>query len=251
MPNYKITPALDQAIKYEVKRLVELRSTTVEQDFPLTRRQIIDATISQSLQAAFKTLTDAGAECLVTTRNMYARLAGEGFDRACLVQMWCGGQEMPYIHRAQVYQGDAVRAWKSAGTLTFDLGVLEEHTRAALVAWTNLALRERRVARGTQVLVNDFLEFTPTLAHLDQRWPDLKLVFGKMDAPWPERVRNLPTTRIKTMWRWPLWGAEHDWHEANREKMRVAGRVLTEAAVLDNGIERPAQEVQASVLDWA
>jgi hypothetical protein len=255
MSNYKITPSLQAGMLYHVKRLMELRSTTIEQDFPLTRKQIIEAAVPTALRAAFKTLTDAGADSLVTTRTLHARVEGEGFDRPCLVQMFCQ-QEMPYVHREQIYSSEARRAFKegagSKGTrLPFDLSVLDEGSKAALVLWTSSALGARRVARGTQKLIAEFLTFAPTLADLDQRWPDLKLVFAKMDQPWPQRIRDLPATRIKSAWKWPLWGAEHDWYQAYREKMQVAGRVLTEAVVMDNGVAMPEQKIKAQVIDWA
>jgi hypothetical protein len=252
MPNWKITDNLKWEVKREVTRLMELRVKAVYQDFPLSHNDIERATTPEWARRNLAELKKAGAESITRTDRINARLSGEGITRAALVGMH-SDKQLYYMYEAQAHWRYARDEFKKhdTGKLPFDLSVLDPETRAKLVTWVNTAVRERRICSGTENLAGVFLSsYCPTLAHMNARWPDLKVVFGKLDGNWPQRIRNLPMREL-SRWQWPeQYNSERDWFESNKLRLEAAGQVLAGALFLDRKVEYPKTSTSGIIDSW-
>jgi hypothetical protein len=265
MPNFELSETHKYDFRNACASLCSIRTETIEQDFPLSQKDIEQGMIPSEMRTMFNRLRDMGVESLRLTNSPAIFFGGEGIDRPAAVYI-TGIQRTWYAYEAQDSNSTAQGAIKS-GKLDkkyfFDNAVLQPEIYARLVRWVNAAVREHRQSLLTCTIVNQFINFGAhkTMGHVIARWPALTLVFDQMDRTgsrnsrsnhsWRDRINQLPKT--KDRWGWPVArytekSKEQLWYEKNQKLMAVCDEMLVGAATMT----RPTGGVgiKARVLDW-
>jgi hypothetical protein len=146
----------------------------------------------------------------------------------------------------------------------FNSHALDAETTAKLVAWTNEAVYERRLAKLVNATVVSFFTHTPklTMYHIMARWPGLKVVFPRTTGAWRggdmwERHSN-ETPRNLQRWGWPAYGPEADWRAKYQRRLELTEETLLSCVSLKlkEDTERVAstwrtpRKLIARVTDW-
>jgi hypothetical protein len=260
MANYKLTPSVSDYINRETNRLMNLHTDCIEQDFPVTRSELHDALVPPEAREPLRKLISLGISSVSTGTELYAVIEGEGIEVPVYVCIGVNGAGVPYFHGLQAtarYYVSNKRNFpeeKQRPQLSFYLDALSLDHREKMTKWINRSVFEHRRANAVRALVKEFVHnHCETLAHLDARWPDLKLLFAGQNfkhTVWADRIRNLPT-RIQTKWKWPEFGPHRDWYNDNQQRMQAAAQMIVGATLLDRATEKvAAPEVTANVRGW-
>jgi len=261
MANFKLTDNAKTEIRNEAFRLLQYPVTAAYRDFPLaTTSMVVDACIPQPARKYLAGLQAMNAE-LHMTREICAIVEETDEIPISVVLQINVPERIPYVWSVQshnVYAKEPFhkreRVPKAASRLPFDLDAMDEDTRAKFVKWINEATRQRRLAFEVRKLVATFLsDYCETTAHLLARWNGLKILFNKMNQPWPQRIRDVPRRGLHN---WG-WDKAHDnaigWWVENERRMQGAEALLAGASMMDTGrhpeVDFPTKPF-AQIITW-
>jgi hypothetical protein len=248
MSSYKLTPAIKESLNREAKRLVNLRVDAVQQyPFPLTREQVIDVTTPKELRECFRVLEKFGSEGMGKTATLCMIVPAGTVGAHGAVTTWPVMLEVtlvPSVYYAWAMQTQGYRSGivfdgylrgKPVIQLPFDTATLDRATLDNVVTWVNRAARERRIANTTIKLVGEFIEeYCNSTGELYRRWSGLRVLFDKLPAPWPERMRDVKGLRAgPSRWGWPGHGLAQEWYTENYRRMQGVEGVLVGAQTFD------------------
>jgi len=255
MANYPFSDRQTGWIKSHVQTLLTKRVELMELGFPLSKQQIIDATVPARWRNTFAEMRGAGIGSLNTTRELHAVV---DFGYPVLMKMYLGngrGDAVYYCFEQQMSMWNAksyLEAFPSishdAGSrLPFDLSTLNDEDTENLKAWVLKAGQERRFARLATKMVNEFFaQHCPSLYHMMARWPDLKLALIKLDGEWRSRIDEVPSRYKLRRWNWEI--SEEDWADKYQDAMDLTGEVLVSGEML--GTVNNTDPVPTTVEAW-
>jgi len=260
MANFKLTPSAKAEIVAEARRLLTYPVTASYRDFPLTTtEQVQEACIPLPARRNLTALQAMGAT-LHTTREIMAIVEETDEIHIPVLLQVNVPERVPYVWEVQshsVYAKEPFRkreaGHKQAQHLPFDLGALDQDTQEKFVKWVNEATRQRRLAYEVRKLVQTFVQdYCETTAHLLSRWGGLKILFNKMQQPWPQRIRDVPRRGLYN-WGWDRQGTTAvEWFVENERRMYAAEALLAGASMMDTGTHPTLDSTKpyAQIVTW-
>jgi hypothetical protein len=259
MSNYQFSPNQKLDLMNYARQAFDRRALLMEGSFPLTQQQVIDACSPAEVRKTLRELHTQGVQSIRTTNHLFAEVRGV-LDYPVYLRFQIEAKSY-YVYEAQIsdYEAQALLRTTSPGVVSkinFDITSLDEISLANLRKWLTVAAREKRFAALAKDLVAAFVNlYCPSLYHLAARWPELKIIVGKLGEAWPTRVAELPSEYKLLSWGWS--DNEDDpgeqWRARNHAALAMAGEVLVSAEMLPQHgrhVVSPADPVSAIVKGW-
>jgi hypothetical protein len=270
MSNYQFSPNQKLDLMNYARQAFDRRALLMEGSFPLLQSQVIEACSPAQVRKTLRELHTQGVESIRTTNHFFAEVRGI-LDYPVYLRFQTEAKSY-YVYDAQINDYGAQALLRSQlepprgepRKLSFDITSLDDASRARLTKWLTVAAREKRFATLAKDLVAAFVTLhCPSLYHLAARWPELKIIVGKLGEAWPNRVAELPSEYRLLSWGWS--DNEDDpgeqWRARNHAALAMAGEVLVSAEMLPQhgrhwgtlhrgGVDSPADPVTAIVKGW-
>jgi hypothetical protein len=257
MSNYQFSPNQKLDLMNYARQAFDRRALLMEGSFPLHQSQVIEACSPSSVRKTLRELHTQGVQSIRTTNHLFAEVRGV-LDYPVYLRFQTEAKSY-YVYEAQISDYEAqelLRRSNRIEQIAFDITSLDEISLANLRKWLTVAAREKRFAALAKGLTADFVQYhCPSLYHLAARWPELKIIVGKLGEAWPNRVAELPSEYKLLSWGWS--DNEDDpgeqWRAQNQTALTMAGEVLVSAEMLPQHgrhVVSPADPVSAIVNGW-
>ncbi len=193
MPNYKITPALRAEIKLQIDVLCDRRIQTYNAGFPFDRIQLETMVNEPDTLKLMRTLDGLGVN---QPKNphielMFDRSAWPGLQRSCTVIVQAPKPMLMSRCSATSPSGLKFTANTATTGMVLQHG-MTPNDRAAIVAWLNAIVRERRIVVEVKDFTNQLLAYCDTSCDLLAAWPMFATLVT--DSTWRQRMRRPPRT---------------------------------------------------------
>jgi len=243
MPNHRISDSAREALIATVEALARRRVNHMESGFPLSHSQVQNALLPKKWRDVVPEMEKAGVHVQQHTR-VTVKLKHEQIIREADISLMAKNQLLGV-------------SWHQAMDLHYD--ALSSEEVFALAKWVNTAVSERRLQRLVNRVVKEFLlHYAPTTAHIQMRWPEMRVVFEHMSEgghwsrrrvdndTWKARIGDRVTRPRKYFWD---TDGEIAWETKSRKARELIGGVLAGALMLPRDVDDKS-EVTASVDKW-
>lgn len=259
MPNYKLSPTVVDDMKTYAKKLVERRISQMQSGFPLSRDRIQEGILPEKWRQTIKDMAFDNLDTLQKTERVLIVVSA---DRPTLVQLFNVKPKVFYCYDENIeYEVYAKLRFNKnqSPRITFDMSVLSDSERAALVAWANTAVQERRLANLAMRTVNAFLDKHATsVGHVVARWPGLVMLAKELNtlsnaytSPTQQKFRKewrnkfaSPPANLKPY----RWQRTDEWPVKNQKAMKLTEVMLTSGSMMPEPVAPTA--LGATLVSW-
>jgi hypothetical protein len=243
MPNHRISDSARDALISTVEALTRRRVNHMESGFPIGFGKLQAALLPKKWRDVVPEMEAAGV-CVQSHTRVTVRLRHEQIMREANVVLGTRQQLLGV-------------SWHAVMNLHYD--ALSGEEIHALARWVNTAVSERRLARLVLRVSKEFLNcYAPTTAHIQARWPEMRVVFDHLSESghwsrrrvdndtWKERIGD--RVRSPQKYTWDTDG-ELAWELKSRKARELIGGVLAGALLLPREVGG-SSEVVAQVDKW-